>query len=90
MTRGGLGSSMVRLRFLLPLSFPLCLSLNTHPSRDINTHQATIMDVLTNVFCASGMHLPSGSYVTFGGNGAVGPGGQHRLGTQPWRRKWCL
>jgi hypothetical protein len=68
-----MGSSMVRLRFLL--SFSLSLSLNTHPSRDINTHQATVMDVLTNVFCASGMHLPNGSYVTFGGNGAIGPGG---------------
>jgi hypothetical protein len=33
------------------------------------------MDVVTNTFCASGMHLPNGSYVTFGGNGAVGPGG---------------
>jgi hypothetical protein len=33
------------------------------------------MDVVTNVFCASGMHLPNGSYVTFGGNGAVGVGG---------------
>ncbi|KAL0959152.1 hypothetical protein HGRIS_014439 [Hohenbuehelia grisea] len=42
---------------------------------DVNTHQTTIMDVKTNVFCASGMHLPNGSYVTFGGNGAVGPGG---------------
>jgi hypothetical protein len=31
------------------------------------------MDVKTNVFCASGMHLPNGSYVTFGGNSAVGP-----------------
>jgi hypothetical protein len=43
--------------------------------RDINTHQAAVMNVMTNVFCASGMHLPNGSYVTFGGNGAVGPGG---------------
>lgn len=33
------------------------------------------MDVRTNSFCSSGMHLPNGSYVTFGGNGAVGPGG---------------
>lgn len=33
------------------------------------------MDVTTNVFCASGMHLPNGSYATFGGNGAIGPGG---------------
>ena len=33
------------------------------------------MEVLTNTFCASGSHLPNGSYVTFGGNGAIGPGG---------------
>jgi hypothetical protein len=33
------------------------------------------MDIRTNSFCASGMHTPNGSYVTFGGNGAVGPGG---------------
>jgi hypothetical protein len=32
------------------------------------------MDIKTNAFCASGFHLPNGSYVTFGGNGAVGPG----------------
>lgn len=40
------------------------------------------MDVRTNTFCSSGMHLPNGSYVTFGGNGAVGPGGA--LGSQPY------
>jgi hypothetical protein len=40
------------------------------------SHQSTVMDVRTNVFCASGMHLPNGSYVTFGGNGAVGPLGK--------------
>ncbi|KAG6889221.1 hypothetical protein C0992_006033 [Termitomyces sp. T32_za158] len=33
------------------------------------------MDVASNVFCASGMHLPNGSYVTFGGNSAVSRGG---------------
>ncbi|KAJ7343332.1 DUF1929-domain-containing protein [Mycena albidolilacea] len=53
--------------------------INGHPAWgsvwDINTHQATVMDVATNVFCASGMHLPNGSFVTFGGNGAIGPGG---------------
>lgn len=49
-------------------------------SRDFESHQATAMDVRTNVFCSSGMHLPNGSYVTFGGNGAVGPGGN--LGSQ--------
>lgn len=33
------------------------------------------MDVTTNSFCASGMHLPNGSYVSFGGNSAVTTGG---------------
>jgi hypothetical protein len=47
---------------------------------DIATRQATVMDVRTNSFCASGMHLPNGSYVTFGGNGAIGPGGN--IGSQ--------
>jgi hypothetical protein len=59
--------------------------INGHPAWgavwDINTHQATAMAVTTNVFCASGMHLPNGSYVTFGGNGAVGPGGN--IGSVP-------
>ncbi|KAF8641383.1 hypothetical protein AX16_010004 [Volvariella volvacea WC 439] len=41
----------------------------------MNTHEAEVMDVRTNVFCASGMHMPNGSWVTFGGNGAVGRGG---------------
>jgi hypothetical protein len=39
------------------------------------------MDVLTNAFCASGMHLPNGSFVTFGGNGAIAPGGN--IGSVP-------
>jgi hypothetical protein len=34
------------------------------------------MDVPSNVFCASGMHLPNGSFATFGGNAAAGRGGQ--------------
>ncbi|KAI6038557.1 putative copper radical oxidase [Pisolithus marmoratus] len=53
--------------------------INGHPAWgaawDINAHTATLMEVYTNAFCASGMHLPNGSYATFGGNGAVGPGG---------------
>ncbi|KAJ7645473.1 DUF1929-domain-containing protein [Mycena polygramma] len=53
--------------------------INGHPAWgavwDINTHASQTMDVATNVFCASGMHLPNGSYATFGGNGAIGPGG---------------
>lgn len=48
--------------------------------RDIATQQATVMDVVSNTFCASGMHLPNGSWVTFGGNGAVGRGGN--IGSQ--------
>ncbi|KAJ7271932.1 glyoxal oxidase N-terminus-domain-containing protein [Mycena haematopus] len=58
--------------------------INGHPAWgsvwDMNTHQATTMDVATNVFCASGYHLPNGSFVTFGGNGAIGPGGN--IGSQ--------
>lgn len=38
------------------------------------------MDVRSNTFCSSGYHLPNGSYVSFGGNNAVGPGGA--LGSQ--------
>jgi len=53
--------------------------INGHPAWgavwDMNTHTSFAMDVVTNVFCASGMHLPNGSYATFGGNGAVGVGG---------------
>lgn len=33
------------------------------------------MDFKSNAFCASGHHLPNGSYATFGGNGAIGPAG---------------
>ena len=43
---------------------------------DIASRKATAMGVTTNVFCASGMHLPNGTFATFGGNGAVGPGGK--------------
>ena len=35
------------------------------------------MDVQTNAFCAAGMHLPNASYAVFGGNTAVGPGGNN-------------
>ncbi|KAF9477863.1 copper radical oxidase [Pholiota conissans] len=42
---------------------------------DIATNQATLMDIQTNSFCASGMHLPNGSFATFGGNDAVGTAG---------------
>ena len=35
------------------------------------------MDVQTNAFCAAGMHLPNASFAVFGGNAAVGPGGDN-------------
>ncbi|KAI0056364.1 DUF1929-domain-containing protein [Artomyces pyxidatus] len=44
---------------------------------DIASRTATPMDVETNPFCAAGMHLPNGSFATFGGNNAVGPGGDN-------------
>lgn len=43
--------------------------------RDIATSKAELMDMTTNTFCASGMHLPNGSFATFGGNAAIGPQG---------------
>ncbi|KAF5386334.1 hypothetical protein D9757_006701 [Collybiopsis confluens] len=59
--------------------------INGHPAWgavwDFNTHTSVAMDVKTNVFCASGMHLPNGSYATFGGNGAVTVGGN--IGSVP-------
>lgn len=50
-------------------------TINGHPAwgsvYDIASQQTSLLDVSTNVFCASGMHLPNGSFLTFGGNGAV-------------------
>jgi hypothetical protein len=58
--------------------------INGHPAWavewDIATSQATTMDMSTNTFCAAGMHAPNGSFYTFGGNGAIGPGGN--IGSQ--------
>ena len=58
--------------------------INGHPAwgavYDIASGSASLLDVTTNVFCASGMHLPNGSFLTFGGNGAVGALGA--LGSQ--------
>jgi hypothetical protein len=53
--------------------------------RDIETKKATTMDIRTNTFCASGMHLPNGSFATFGGNSAVGPKPNAEASQQyPW------
>ncbi|KZS91354.1 glyoxal oxidase [Sistotremastrum niveocremeum HHB9708] len=43
---------------------------------DIASSTAELMDMTTNTFCASGMHLPNGSFATFGGNAAIGPQGE--------------
>ncbi|KEP52733.1 glyoxal oxidase [Rhizoctonia solani 123E] len=59
--------------------------INGHPAWgvewDIASSTATLMDVPTNTFCAAGMHFPNGSWATFGGNAAVGPGGN--IGSMP-------
>ncbi|KAI0291390.1 glyoxal oxidase [Multifurca ochricompacta] len=44
---------------------------------DIDSRTATPIDAQTNAFCAAGMHLPNSSYVVFGGNNAIGPGGDN-------------
>ncbi|KAJ6577658.1 glyoxal oxidase N-terminus-domain-containing protein [Mycena capillaripes] len=49
---------------------------------DIDTHESAVMDIKTNTFCSSGYHTPNGSFVTFGGNGAAGPGGA--MGSEPY------
>lgn len=52
-------------------------------SRDVKTRRAIEMDIRTNSFCASGMHLPNGSFVTFGGNSAVTTNGDQGSQTYP-------
>ncbi|KAJ7179878.1 copper radical oxidase variant A [Mycena crocata] len=49
---------------------------------DVDTHEAKVMDIKTNTFCSSGFHMPNGSFVTFGGNGAAAPGGD--MGSVPY------
>ncbi|KDQ61511.1 glyoxal oxidase [Jaapia argillacea MUCL 33604] len=67
--------------------------INGHPAGasvwDIASRTATVMEVESNPFCSSGMHLPNGSYATFGGNGAIGPGGnigsvKNQYGSGEW------
>lgn len=52
--------------------------INGHPAWgsvwDIATNKATVVDVVSNSFCASGFHLPNGSWVALGGNNPVSPG----------------
>ncbi|KAJ7632761.1 DUF1929-domain-containing protein [Roridomyces roridus] len=59
--------------------------INGHPAWgavwDINTHETQLMESNSNTFCSSGFHLPNGSFAVFGGNGAIGPGGN--IGSVP-------
>jgi len=65
--------------YILDKSEGNAATINNHPAWgalwDIQSRTSTVMDVLTNTFCSSGAVLPNGSYVTFGGNGAIAPGG---------------
>lgn len=65
--------------YILDKSEGNAAQINGHPAMgsiyDIATRTATAMEIHTNPFCASGMHMPNGSFITFGGNGAIGPGG---------------
>lgn len=73
--------------YILDKSEGNAAQINGHPAMgavyDIATRKTTLMDVTTNVFCASGMHLPNGSFITLGGNGAIGPGGNIGSVTYP-------
>jgi hypothetical protein len=42
---------------------------------DIASRTAQPIEVASNPFCSSGMHMPNGSFIAFGGNGAIGPTG---------------
>lgn len=40
---------------------------------DIASRTAVPIEVTSNPFCASGAHMPNGSFIAFGGNSAIGP-----------------
>lgn len=65
--------------YILDKSENNAAQFNGHPAMgsiwDLNTRTSTAMEVRSNPFCASGMHMPNGSFMAFGGNGAIGPGG---------------
>lgn len=65
--------------YILDKSEGNAAQINGHPAMgavyDIASRSATVVEVNSNPFCSSGMHMPNGSFITFGGNGAIGPGG---------------
>ncbi|KAI0079130.1 DUF1929-domain-containing protein [Panus rudis PR-1116 ss-1] len=66
--------------YILDKSEGNAAQIDGHPAMgavyDIATRKATPMKITSNVFCASGMHLPNGSFITLGGNGAIAKGGE--------------
>lgn len=65
--------------YILDKSENNAVQLNGHPAMgavyDIPSRSAVPIELTSNPFCASGMHMPNGSFITFGGNGAIGPTG---------------
>ena len=65
--------------YILDKSEGNAAQINGHPAMgavyDIASRTSKVVDVVSNPFCASGMHMPNGSFIAFGGNGAIGPGG---------------
>ncbi|EKM53182.1 uncharacterized protein PHACADRAFT_259359 [Phanerochaete carnosa HHB-10118-sp] len=64
--------------YILDKSEGNAVMINGHPAvgavYDIASRTATPIEVASNPFCASGAHMPNGSFLALGGNGAVGPG----------------
>ncbi|GJE92328.1 glyoxal oxidase N terminal domain-containing protein [Phanerochaete sordida] len=65
--------------YILDKSEGNAATINGHPAMgsvyDIASRTATPIEVSSNPFCASGSHMPNGSFIAFGGNGAIGPTG---------------
>ena len=65
--------------YILDKSEGNAAQINGHPAMgavyDVASRTAKTIEVMSNPFCSSGMHMPNGSFITFGGNGAIGPGG---------------
>nr|ABD61573.1 copper radical oxidase [Phanerodontia chrysosporium] len=66
--------------YILDKSEGNAAQINGHPAMgavyDIHSRTATPIEVSSNPFCASGAHMPNGSWIAFGGNGAIGPKGE--------------
>jgi hypothetical protein len=65
--------------YILDKSEGNAVQINGHPAMgsvyDIASRAATPIEVFSNPFCASGSHMPNGSFIAFGGNNAIGPHG---------------